>query len=100
MKVPFLGGRRGVLRGGVSAGGIPLMTDWTIGADLTLESVVDIKGTLATAEVRSCSQQTVELQASPPLLPPPPHFSIRSPLALLPCPLAPLPDTLFLIFDP
>jgi len=33
-------------------------------ADLTLESVVDIKGTLAAAEVRSCSQQTVELQIS------------------------------------
>ena len=31
-------------------------------SDLTLETIVDIQGTLAAAEVRSCSQDTVELQ--------------------------------------
>lgn len=31
-------------------------------SDLTLESIVDIQGTLSAAEVRSCSQTTVEIQ--------------------------------------
>ncbi len=46
-------------------------------SDLTLETIVDVQGTLAAAEVRSCSQNKIEIQVdrcyvvsrAPPILP-------------------------------